>query len=143
MTEESKEEVEVYVPDVGFDRIQTQRGESRHSHVTVGSWWAPKVSSKPKEMCAYRIENLIPSLPMNKVRISRNRVPEISINALINGWDPVTVDLSQVKERERAPRKKRADSLSERVARLEEENSAIRADLDMLMTNLGVKKSDG
>jgi hypothetical protein len=132
----SKSSIEVYVPPGGFEFIESKRGQQRYELITLGSWWARKEKQKDGGgwADAFRIEEIIPSLPMNRVRLSRVRAPSISVNALVNAWYPVKV-MVQPSTRDMAPAKK--PSTRSTIEQLQAEVDTLRAEFDELRKALG------
>lgn len=138
-------EEEIYVLHANYRRIKVPKGRQRYELITVGSWWSPKPTKDKKENPhAYRIKELIPSLPMNRVCVSRLRSPVLSINGLVNGWDPVEILPNAVLTRVREDSKKKTtaekieEAVHEALIPLRAEIQEIRNDLNRLLDNLGV-----
>jgi len=137
------QQTELFIPGGAFDIIEVKRGQQRYDRITIGSWWARK--NKPGDVAelgewsdAYRIEEIVPSLPMNRVRLSRCTRTIITVNALVNAWFPVKPHKGvQPRERlkGRAPSKKAAERAT--VAELQQEVETLRAEFNALRKALG------
>lgn len=132
---------EHYIAEEDYEVIVVSRGEERSSQVTVGSWWAPKKSTRlatkgneaPRAGDAFRVQELIPKLPMNEVRLARVFQKTLTVSTLMNNWDPVRLKPGRsVRTRTKAPAEKLRRPSRDRIAALEEK-------VERLMRELGLE----
>ncbi len=135
MNEDDREER--YYAEGDYEIIELRRGEERASHLTVGSWWAPRPGSRPSRKDgskrpgdAYQVSELIPKLPMNEVRLARRLRKTLDVASLLGGWDPVKPKPGAVLQRRSVALEDRAPtSTRDRLTRLEEEVARIKSEL--------------
>lgn len=144
MSEKKDEQVELYYLEGEYERVALKRGAERHAALVPGSWWAPRVSSErqdgtTRELKAWRVETILPQLPMNRVKLSRLEYPIVTVSTLLDTWDLVRPHANAEPHR-RTREEGRKEPTRDRVDRLEREISQLRQKVARLMLELGIKE---